>query len=170
MNLSLLSFFSVLFHPSPLYPAAVEKLQQSCVIVQRLDSVSPPSYLYSQVGTEADTQRNHARRTALLSPKEQDGNRRYETYIMPFCCWGQEGEKGLIKKSVQIREGGIQGQKVKPQRCIKDTCKERGATVVGFAVQRWRLCVFGGRKKESSLFDVVKSDFHMNNIYFFCAP
>lgn len=82
---------------------------------------------------------------------------------MLFCYCGQEGEKGIIqkkkKKFVQSSEvKGVQGQKAKPQRCIKDTCKEKGQHTRGRGAQRWwfQLCkgeefVYEGRKKESSL-------------------
>ena len=96
---------------------------------------------------------------ALLSPKEQDGNGRYKTHIMPFYYCGQEGE-GATSKSVH------RGQKAKKQKCIKDACKERGWHIEDRGAKQWwfQLCtgedfVYEGRKKESSLFDQVKSDF-----------
>ncbi len=61
---------------------------------------------------------------------------------MPFCYCGYEGEKGLIKKSVQSGEGEYEDKRRKPQRCIKDACKERGRHAEERGAQQWwfQLC------------------------------
>lgn len=119
------------------------------LVVQRLDSLSLPSYS----GQEVDTQRNHAQRAALLSPREQDGKRRYKTLYLLLWAGGREeaNHKSLWRAAREEYEDKRQNH-----RDVSYACKERGGHTEGIGAQQWwlQLCKgkeFEGRKKESSL-------------------